>query len=779
MREFGFGQSVPRVEDARLLRGAGRYTDDIVPADVAHAFVLRSPYAHARIKQIETSRAAAMPGVIAVLTCADAEADGIGMVPVTVKRNKRDGSPMFEPPYRILALGRVMRVGEGVAVVVAETKDQAKDAAENIVVDYEPLPVAIGTGDVVGGDKPTLWAEAPGNESFFFEAGDRAAVDAAFAGAAHVATAEYVISRVAAAPMEPRTALGVYEPVSGRYTLWAGLQQPHLVKGQLARNFLKVDQNKIRVVAPDVGGGFGIKGIGNVEPAIVLWAAKRVGRPVKWISERTESFLADDHARDNVTRAELALDHEGCFLGLRVRAVANIGAYVGPFGPHCPTNNLGSLACVYTTPAIHVEVIGAFSNTNSTAPYRGAGRPEAAFAIERVIDVAARDMGIDRADLRRRNLIQPDAMPYQTALTFNYDSGDFPRGLKLATETADWDGFEARRIEAKKQRGKLRGIGIAYAIEQSGAFMEEAAEIRFEADGTATLVSGSANHGQGHETMYAQLAADFLGIDPDRVRVVEGDTDAVFHGIGTFGSRSASVGGAAMAMAAEKIIAKGRRLAAHLLEAAEDDIEFDDGIFAVAGTDRRLTLADVAQAAHSVLAIPPGMEPGLQERAVFAPPAPTFPNGCHVCEVEIDPESGALAVLDYTVADDVGTVINPMMVKGQIHGGIAQGLGQVLFEQIRYDDHGQLLTASFMDYAMPRASDMASTLTVATNTVPSTTNPLGIKGAGEAGTVGALPAIMSAVLDALAPVGVTHIEMPVTPECIWRAIASAPAPNQV
>ena len=778
MREFGFGQSVPRIEDARLLRGAGLYTDDIVPADVAHAFVLRSPHAHARIKQIETNRAAAMPGVIAVLTCADAEADGIGMVPVTVKRNKRDGSPMFEPPYRILALGRVMRVGEGVAVVVAETKDQAKDAAENIVVDYEPLPVAIGTGDVVGGDKPTLWAEAPGNESFFFEAGDQAAVDAAFTGAAHVATAEYVISRVAAAPMEPRTALGVYEPISGRYTLWAGLQQPHLVKGQLARNFLKVDQNKIRVVAPDVGGGFGIKGIGNVEPAIVLWAAKRVGRPVKWISERTESFLADDHARDNVTRAELALDREGRFLGLRVRAVANIGAYVGPFGPHCPTNNLGSLACVYTTPAIHVEVIGAFSNTNSTAPYRGAGRPEAAFAIERVIDVAAREMGIDRADLRRRNLIQPDAMPYQTALTFNYDSGDFPRGLKMATETADWDGFEARRIEAKK-RGKLRGIGIAYAIEQSGAFMEEAAEIRFEADGTATLMSGSANHGQGHETMYAQLAADFLGIDPDRVRVVEGDTDAVFHGIGTFGSRSASVGGAAMAMAAEKIIAKGRRLAAHLLEAAEDDIEFDDGIFAVAGTDRRLTLADVAQAAHSVLAIPPGMEPGLQERAVFAPSAPTFPNGCHVCEVEIDPESGALAMLDYTVADDVGTVINPMMVKGQIHGGIAQGLGQVLFEQIRYDDHGQLLTASFMDYAMPRASDMSRTLTVATNTVPSTTNPLGIKGAGEAGTVGALPAIMSAVLDALARVGVTHIEMPVTPECIWRAIIGAPAPNQV
>ena len=774
MREFGFGQSVPRVEDARLLRGAGSYTDDFVPPDVAHAYILRSPHAHAELKNIDTGQARALPGVIAVLTGEDAEADGLGMVPVFVKRNKRDGSPMFEPPYPVLALKRVRRVGEGVALVVAETREQAKDAAEKIEIDYEPLPVAIGTGEVTAGGKPELWSEAPGNESFFFEAGDRAAVDAAFDSATHIARVDYVISRVAAAPMEPRTALGAYEPVSGRYTLWAGLQQPHLVKGQLARDFLKVALNKVRVVAPDVGGGFGIKGIGNVEPAIVLWAAKRLGRAVKWISERSESFLADDHARDNVTRAELALDDEGKFLGFRVRAVANIGAYVGAFGPHCPTNNLGSLACVYTTPAIHVEVVGAFSNTNPTAPYRGAGRPEAVFAIERVIDVAAREMGIDRAELRRRNLIQPEAMPYQTGLTFKYDSGDFPRGLQLATEGSDWQGFEARRAEAKG-RGKLRGIGIANAIEQSGAVMEEAAEIRFEADGTATLVSGSANHGQGHETMYAQLAADILGLDPAGVRVVEGDTDAVFHGIGTFGSRSASVGGAAMAMAAEKIIAKGRRLAAHMLEAAEGDIEFDEGIFAVAGTDRRVSLAEVAAAAHSVFAIPAGMEPGLQERAVFAPPAPTFPNGCHVCEVEIDPDSGTLEMLDYTVADDVGTVINPMMVGGQIHGGIAQGLGQVLFEEVRYDENGQLLTASFMDYAMPRASDMPRTLRIVTNTVPSTTNPLGIKGAGEAGTVGALPAVMSAVLDALAPLGVVHIEMPVTPERVWRAINDAAA----
>ncbi len=772
MREFGLGQSVPRVEDARLLRGAGTFTDDLIPADLAHAYIVRSPHAHAQIRSIETARALQAPGVVAVLTGSDADGDGIGTVPITVKRNKRDGTPMFEPPYRVLAKDRVRRVGEGVAVVVAETRDQAKDAADEIVVDYAPLPVAIGTATVAGDGTPTLWPEAPGNESFFFEAGDRGAVDSAFENAAHVAVADYVISRVAAAPMEPRTALGVYDPSTESYTLWAGLQQPHLVKGQLARDFLRVDQNKVRVIAPEVGGGFGIKGIGNVEPAMVLWAAKRTGRAVKWISERTESFLSDDHARDNATRTELALDGDGNFLALRVRATANIGAYVSPFGPHCPTNNLGSLACVYTTPAIHVEAVGVYSNTNSTAPYRGAGRPEAVFAIERVIDVAAREMGIDRADLRRRNLIQPDAMPFQTALTFKYDSGDFPRGMALATDTADWDGFAARRAEAGN-RGKLRGIGIANALEQSGAFMEEAAEIRFEADGTATLVTGSANHGQGHETMYAQIVAEFLGLDQTRVRLVEGDTDAVFHGIGTFGSRSASVGGAAMAMAAEKIIAKGRKLAAHLLEAAEGDIEFDDGTFVVAGTDRRLTLDEIAAAAHSVLAIPPGMEPGLQERAVFVPPAPTFPNGCHICEVEIDPDSGALDVVSYVVADDVGQVVNPLLVGGQVHGGVAQGLGQVLFEEVCYDDQGQLLTASFMDYAMPRASDMPSAFIIKTNSVPSTTNPLGIKGAGEAGTVGALPALVSATLDALTPLGVAHIDMPVTPERIWRAINDA------
>ena len=772
MREFGLGQSMPRVEDARLLRGVGTYTDDIVPANVVHAVILRSPYAHADIGSIDTSQASRMPGVIAVLTGADAEADGLGRVPVTVKRHSRDGSPMFEPPYRVLALDRVRRVGEGVAVVVAETKHQAKDAAEAIIVDYQPLPVVTGTAAVAAGGQPALWDEAPGNETFFFEAGDRDAVETAFATAAHVAVADYVISRVTAAPMEPRTALGVYDPVAQSYTLWAGLQQPHMVKGQLAKDFLRIDRNKIRVIAPEVGGGFGMKGIGQLEPPIVLWAAKRTGRPVKWIAERSESFLSDDHARDNVTRAELALDENGKFLALRVRATANVGAYIAPFGAHCPTNNLGSLAGVYTTGAIHVEAVGVYSNSNCTSPYRGAGRPEAAFAIERAIDVAAREMGIDRAELRRRNLIQPDAMPYQTALTFKYDSGDFPRGMAQATETADWQGFEARRVEAQT-RGKLRGIGIANAIEQAGAFMEESAEIRFEPDGTVILVTGSANHGQGHETMYAQMINEFLGLDPARVRLVEGDTDAVSHGVGTFGSRSASVGGAAMALAAEKIIAKGRKLAAHMLEAAEDDVEFDDGIFVVAGTDRQVDLDAVAAAAHSVLAIPSGMEPGLHERAVFVPPAPTFPNGCHVCEVEIDPGTGALEVVSYVVTDDVGQIVNPLLVKGQIHGGVAQGLGQVLFEEICYDDEGQLLTASFMDYAMPRASDMPRTFTITTNSVPSTTNPLGIKGAGEAGTVGALPALLSAVLDALSVFGIRDIDMPVTPERIWRAISTA------
>jgi carbon-monoxide dehydrogenase large subunit len=524
----------------------------------------------------------------------------------------------------------------------------------------------------------------------------------------------------------------------------------------------------VRVIAPDVGGGFGLKGTGYVEPALVAWAARVVGRPVKWTSERSEAFVCDDQARDNVTRAELALDRDGKFVGFRVRTVANLGAYVGAGGPLPPTINLGGLVGVYTIPTCDVEVTAAFSNTVPTAPYRGAGRPEASLAIESAIDRAAYELGIDRSELRRRNLIPPGAMPYKTALTFNFDSGDFPAGLAKAVAAADWAGFAARR-RAAEARGFLRGIGIAYAIEQAGAGLEETAEIRFDRSGFATLYSGSSPHGQGHETMYKQFAATFLGLDPAQIRVVTGDTDQVFHGIGTFGSRSAAVGGAAMQLAAQRIVVKARRLAAHLLEVAEADLAFADGSFRVAGTDRAIPLTEVAKASYRTLALPRGFEPGLAERATFVPSAPTFPNGCHVCEAEIDRETGATAVVRYTVVDDVGRIVNPLMVKGQLHGGIAQGLGQALFEAVRYGPDGQLLTASFMDYAMPRADDMPD-IAIDSNHVPSTTNPLGIKGAGEAGTVGALPAVMSAVVDALASVGVRHFDMPATPERVWRAI---------
>lgn len=771
MREFGVGQSVPRFEDARLLSGHGRYTDDLVPADLVHGYVLRSPHPHARIRSIDTTAALTAPGVFAVLTGTDAVADGLGTVQPMVWRKRRDGSPMVLPAYRVLPIGKVARVGDPVAFVVAESLANAKDAAERIEIDYQPLPVATGTGHLITAETPAVWPEAPDNVSFVFSVGDRTAVATAFARAAHVAKIEFSVSRVAGCAIEPRAALGHYDPIEERYSLWATVQQPHQVQGQIANDFLHVQQNLVRVVAPDVGGGFGLKGTGYVEPVLVLWASRKVGRPVKWVADRSEAFLCDDQARDNASSAELALDRDGKFLALRVRTTANLGAYMAPGGPHCPTNNLGGLAGVYTIGAFDVEVVGAFSNTGSTAPYRGAGRPEASYAIERVIDCAARDMGIDRAELRRRNLIPKSAMPYKTALTFTYDSGNFPAGLDQALALADWHGFSARR-RAAEVGGRLRGIGIAYVIEQAGAMFEETAEIRFDRSGTATLFSGSSPHGQGHETMYKQFAATFLGLAPNTVRVVTGDTDRVFHGVGTFGSRSASSGGAAMALAAERIVAKGRKLAAHILEIAEDDVEFAAGTFRVAGTDRSIALSDIAKASFRTPDLPPGFEPGLVERATYVPKAPTFPNGCHVCEAEIDPETGAVAIVRYTVVDDVGHPVNPMMVEGQIHGGIAQGLGQALFEEVRYDGHGQLLTASFMDYAMPRAEDIPD-LAIEMNDVPSTTNPLGIKGAGEAGTVGALPAVMSAIVDALAPLGIRHFDMPATSERVWQAIRSA------
>ncbi len=579
--------------------------------------------------------------------------------------------------------------------------------------------------------------------------------------------------------MEPRTALGAYDPSSERYTLTAALQSPHQIRSELAEKILKIPTHALRVVAPDVGGGFGMKGSPFPELALVLWAARKVGRPVKWVSERAEGFISDHHARDNVSQAELALDKDGKFLAFRVDLTCNLGAYLSVSGIHCPTNNLGGLAGGYTTPHIFVTARGVVTNTHPTSAYRGAGRPEATYALERVIDVAAREMGIDPVELRRRNLIPASAMPYDTKFIFTYDSGDFLKGQDMALKLADWDGFTARRAEARNH-GKLRGIGIANPIEIAGGPpdvpLEEGAEIRFDPGGSVTVLMGTHNHGQGHETTFRQIMVDALGVPYDKVRLVCGDTDQVIHGKGTFGSRSMSSGGSALVRAAEKIIARGKKLAAHLLEAAELDIEFAEGKFTVAGTDKAIGIVEIAQASYRIAGLPRGMEVGLTEAAVVVPEGPTYPNGTHVCEVEIDPETGVVELVRYSVADDVGTMINPMIVKGQIHGGIAQGVGQVFWETIEYDPKsGQLLSGSFMDYAMPRASDLPA-FAVASHEVPATTNPLGVKGAGEAGSVGALPAAMNAVLDALAPLGITQLDMPATPERVWRAIQSARKP---
>lgn len=772
--EGGIGAPVRRVEDARLVRGRGRYTDDHRLADAAHLVLVRSPHAAARIRGIDASAARAMPGVLAVLTGDDLAA--LGPLETSVTRQLPGGKPMPRPPYRILATDAARFVGDPVAAVIAETRAAAKDGAEAVAIDWEPLPAVTGATAALEPGAPAVWpGHAPDNLCFLFTLGDRAAVEAGFAKAAHVARLPFRISRVSANPIEPRGAIGAWDESEGRWTLISGVQIPHKIRSELAARTLRVPDNHLRLISPDMGGAFGMKGSPTQEHALVLWAARLLGRPVRWIAERTESFLSDFHARDNDSVVELALDATGAFLALRIRTVANLGAYLGFNTPHSPTNNLGGLAGVYRTPAILAEVRGAFTNTQPTAPYRGAGRPEATYAIERVIDLAADEMGIDRVDLRRRNLIPREAMPFRTGLVFTYDSGDFARGMDLALEAAGWAGFESRRAEAAA-RGRLRGIGVANAIEiAAGPFRapnEEGAGIRFEPDGGATLLLGSHNHGQGHETAFRQLASSLLGLAFDRVRVVAGDTDLVPHGRGTFGSRSLVVAGTAMTRAAERIVAKGRRIAAHLLEAAEADIVFEGGSFRVAGTDRALRIEAVATAAYTPGKLPKGEEMGLAADVVLTPDEATFPNGCHVAEVEIDPETGVVDLVRYVVADDVGTVINPLLLKGQIHGGVAQGVGQVLGEEILYDEAGQMVTASFMDYRMPRASDLPM-MTVESNPVPTAANPLGAKGAGEAGTVGALPVVINAIVDALRPLGIRHIDMPATPERVWRAITAA------
>ena len=767
--KFGIGQSVKRFEDVRLVRGGGRYQSDVtVPAET-HAVVVRSTHAHAKITRIETPKALAAPGVLGVFTGADVK--DLGTMQMTLKRKRPDGSPMFSSPHRGLAQGRVRYVGDPIALVVAETQAQAEDAAELVDVEYEPLKSVTSTADAVGG--APVWDECADNVSNVYEAGNRAAADAAIAGAARVIKRRYVISRVHAQYMEPRGAMGVWDHREERYILYADVQYPHRVRTALATNILKVPEHQIRVIAGDVGGGFGTKGWQYPEHRLVLWAARKVGRPVRWTCERREAIPADEHARDNVTEAELALDADGKFLGLRVRTLANVGAYVSSDRNLLATfSNVITLVGVYHFPAAHVEVQSVFTNTNSTAPYRGAGRPEATYVIERLIDDAARELGVDRFELRRKNLIPAAAMPYKNPLGPTYDCGEFEKSMDMALKLADVAGFAARRGEAR-QRGKLRGLGLTNPIEQAAGPQPEFAEIRFAPSGTATVFMGTKNQGQGHETIFRQVLHERLGIDPADVRYIDGDTDRVAFGMGSMGSRSTVIGGSALWMAADKVIAKGTKIAAKLLEAAEADIKFADGRFAVVGTDKKVDLKQVARAAFQPAQLPPGVEPGMYETGTFVPKGATWPNGCHICEVEVDPDTGEVQLVSYVIVDDVGTVINPVTLKGQIHGGVAQGVGQALMEQVVYDaDSGQLLTATFMDYAMPRATDFPD-MHVESNPVPTKLNPLGAKGAGEAGTVGALPVVINAVIDALAPLGVRTLEMPASPERVWRAIQDA------
>jgi aerobic carbon-monoxide dehydrogenase large subunit len=772
MGEFAIGQPVSRFEDPRLLRGGGRYVDDLVLPGMAYGVVLRSPHAHARIRSIDTRAAKAAPGVLAVLTGADWQASGWGDLPVPGGFRRRDGRPLYRPPYPALVKDRVRWVGDYVAFLVAETRNQALDAAELIAVDYEPLSAVVATAAATKPGAPRVWDDCDDNICFVQIEGNKATTEAAFAGADHVVKHRFVINRVTAATMEPRGSIGHYDPSDGRYTVYTTLQRAHAFRADLAQLVLKVPESKVRVVAGDIGGSFGMKSAIYNEVALVLLAARLIGRPVKWTATRSESFLGDAQARDNVTDAELALDRDGRFVAMRVISQVNTGAYLQTAFPAF-TGNLGTLAGVYRIPAMYVEATAVFTHTNPMRPYRGNGRPESAFVIERMVDLAADQLGIDPVALRRRNYVAPDAMPFKTALTFTYDSGEFEKSMDLALDLADVAGFEARRREARK-RGRLRGIGLSNTIERAAAAGFEGVEIRFDRSGAATILAGSITQGQGHETIFKQLACDRLGLDPAETQYIQGDTDQVFFGEGTGGSRTATIGGSAVNMAVDKIAAKAKAIAAHMLKAGVDDVKFADGIFSAPGTNRTLTIKDVAKEAANPARLPKGMEGGLTATAVYNAEVENFPNGCHICELEIDEETGTVEILHYCVVDDVGTVLNPLLLKGQIVGGIAQGVGQILMEDIHFDASGQLVTGSFMDYAMPRAGHFGP-FHVESNPVPTRTNPLGAKGAGEAGCVGAMPAVANALVDALSHLGIRHVEMPATPERLWQVIAQAKA----
>ncbi|WP_160121849.1 xanthine dehydrogenase family protein molybdopterin-binding subunit [Rhodovarius lipocyclicus] len=779
------GKSVRRREDQRLLRGQGRYVADLAVPDALEAAFLRSPHAHARIVAIDTAAARAMPGVVAIFTGADQRADHVGSLPCGWVVRDRHGKPNAEPPHYPLAVDKARHVGEPLAVVIAGTKAQARDAAEAIAVEYAVLDAAGELGTALDPGAPRVWDDVPGNLCCDWEIGDAGAVDAAFASAAHRVRLELVNNRLVPAPMEPRAAVAAHDTAMGTTTLWTTSQNPHTVRGTLC-GLLDIPETDLRVISPDVGGGFGTKIFLYPEETTLTWAARRIGRTIRWVSDRTEAFLTDVQGRDHRTVAELALDSEGHFTGLRVVTLANVGAYLTGGATAIPTYYYAPLLPgVYRTPAIWCNVKLTFTNTVSVDAYRGAGRPEASYVLERLVDEAAKLTGIDRVELRRRNFIQAGQFPYATPLGLEYDSGDHEATLRIAMEATDIGGFPARREEARR-RGRLRGLGISTYVEIAGGTpskvvgqlggrggRSESAQVRVHPSGAVTVFSGAHSHGQGHETTFAQIVADRLGVPFECVRVVQGDTDQVPFGRGTAASRSLVVGGSAIVAAMEKVIAKGRRIAAHRLEAALEDIAFEPGLFRVSGTDRTITFAQVARAAYTPHDYPiEEIEPGLDETAFYDPKNWTFPGGCHICELEVDPETGEVFLEKIVAVDDLGAIINPLIVHGQIHGGLAQGAGQALLEGCRFDEAGQMLTASFQDYALPRASDLPS-YTVLTHGTPCEHNPLKAKGCAEVGSVGLPPAIVNALLDALAGLGVRDIAMPATPLAVWQAIRAA------
>ena len=778
----GIGAAVKRVEDKRFLTGRGNYTDDINRPNQSYAYILRSPHAHATLNAVDTSAAAAAEGVLAVFTGADMETGGL---PCGWQVHSKDGSPMHEPPHPPLAKGKVRHVGDPVAVVIAETYAQAKDAAELISVDYGVLPAVVHMKDALAG-KALVHDEIGTNLCYDWEIGDEAQIDEAFAKAHHVTEIDIVNNRLIPNAMEPRAAVGEYDRATDEYTLFTTSQNPHVIRLLMGAFVLSIPEHKLRVVAPDVGGGFGSKIYHYAEEAIVTWAAPRVGRPIKWTCDRSDAFISDAHGRDHISKAKMAMDSEGKFLALKVETKANMGAYLSTFAPCVPTYLYATLlAGVYSTPLIYCNVKAIFTNTVPVDAYRGAGRPEATYLLERLVAKCAREMGMSQTDIRRANFIPADAFPYQTPVALQYDSGNYIATLDKAESVHDVAGFEARRKESEAQ-GKRRGIGYSTYLEACGiapsavvgslgarAGLYESAEVRVHPTGSVTVFTGSHSHGQGHETTFAQLVSERLGLSMENIEISHGDTNKVQFGMGTYGSRSLAVGGEAIVKAMDKVVNKAKKIAAHILEASESDIEFKDGTFTVAGTDRSLAFGEVALAAYVPHNFPHDeLEPGLDEKAFYDPLNFTFPGGCHICEVEVDPDTGKVRIDRMTAVDDVGRVINPMIVEGQIHGGLAQGIGQALQEGCVYTDDGQLVTGSYMDYSMPRAHDLPS-FSAGTEITLCAHNSLGVKGCGEVGAIGSPPAVINAVVDALWDLGVHDMPMPATPQTVWKAIKAA------